>query len=154
MRNGNQHHVVQSKWKMGEKRLGLKKVRRNKPTWEKVNESLTYAIMLDWLSYNVIAFEINILYRNACIPYIHQLFTLKVRMFTTGVVIHYIGWVYQFLNPFKYTVLMQKFTFSLRDFLQERNSDVNWPACVTTLIFWQYKSNHNDSSFQINSFQL
>jgi len=53
-----------------------------------------------WISYIFIAIEINILFRNACILYknvyilyIHYIYALQVHVSTSGIVIHYIGWV-------------------------------------------------------------
>ena len=45
-----------------------------------------------------------------------NIYTLQVRMSTTGIGIHYIGWGRQSPNPRKYTVLNGNFVFDLRDF--------------------------------------
>jgi hypothetical protein len=70
--------------------------------------------------------NVCVLYRNVYIMHIH---TLEVRMFTSGVVIHYVEWGCQSPNPRKYIVLNGNFIsdlrdFDLRDVFQERNPSV------------------------------
>jgi len=57
-----------------------------------------------WVSYKVIALEINILYSNVCILCIQCICTQQVRMPPHGVVIHYTEWDCESSNPRKYTV--------------------------------------------------
>jgi hypothetical protein len=81
-----------------------------------------------WVFYIFTAFKINILYRNVCIlyrnVYIMHIHTLEVRMSTSVIVIHDIGWGCQSPNPRKYIVLNENFVFDLRDVFQEHNSGI------------------------------
>jgi hypothetical protein len=70
------------------------------------------------------ALEINILCRNVFILCIHYIYTLKVHMSTSDIVIYYIHEVVIPPTPRKYNVLNGNFVFDLCDIFQEHNAGI------------------------------
>ena len=71
------------------------------------------------------------------------MYTQQVRMYTSGVVVHYITWGSQSPNPQEVHCLDGNFMFDLRDVFQEANPDVKRDLHILNILIFKLLDMHD-----------